>query len=106
MAVSIRPLNDRIIVRRMEEQEQMRGGLYIPDTAKEKPQGGEVLAVGNGKLLDSGQRIAIDLKAGDRILFGKYSGTEIKLDGEDYLILREDDVLGVVETTAKGKGAK
>jgi chaperonin GroES len=106
MAVSIRPLNDRIIVRRMEEQEQMRGGLYIPDTAKEKPQEGEVLAVGNGKLLDNGQRIAIDLKAGDRILFGKYSGTEIKLDGEEYLILREDDVLGVVETTAKGKGAK
>ena len=106
MAVSIRPLNDRIIVRRMEEQEQMRGGLYIPDTAKEKPQEGEVLAVGNGKLLDNGQRIAIDLKAGDRILFGKYSGTEIKLDGEEYLILREDDVLGVVETVAKGKGAK
>ena len=106
MAVSIRPLNDRIIVRRMEEQEQMRGGLYIPDTAKEKPQEGEVLAVGNGKLLDNGQRIAIDLKSGDRILFGKYAGTEIKLDGEDYLILREDDVLGVVETVAKGKGAK
>jgi chaperonin GroES len=106
MAVSIRPLNDRIIVRRMEEQEQMRGGLYIPDTAKEKPQEGEVLAVGNGKLLDNGQRIAIDLKAGDRILFGKYAGTEIKLDGEEYLILREDDVLGVVETAAKGKGAK
>jgi chaperonin GroES len=106
MAVSIRPLNDRIIVRRMEEHEQMRGGLYIPDTAKEKPQEGEVLAVGNGKLLDNGQRIAIDLKAGDRILFGKYAGTEIKLDGEEYLILREDDVLGVVETAAKGKGAK
>ena len=106
MAVSIRPLNDRIIVRRMEDQEQMRGGLYIPDTAKEKPQEGEVLAVGNGKLLDTGQRIAIDLKSGDRILFGKYAGTEIKLDGEDYLILREDDILGVVETTAKGKGAK
>jgi len=106
MAVSIRPLNDRIIVRRMEEQEQMRGGLFIPDTAKEKPQEGEVLAVGNGKLLDTGQRTPIDLKAGDRILFGKYAGTEIKLDGEEYLILREDDVLGVVETTAKGKGAK
>jgi chaperonin GroES len=106
MAVSIRPLNDRIIVRRLEEQEQMRGGLYIPDTAKEKPQEGEVLAVGNGKLLDNGQRIAIDLKSGDRILFGKYAGTEIKLDGNEYLILREDDVLGVVETTAKGKGAK
>ncbi len=106
MAASIRPLNDRIIVRRMEDQEQMRGGLYIPDTAKEKPQEGEVLAVGAGKLLETGQRIPIDLKAGDRILFGKYSGTEIKLDGEEYLILREDDVLGVVETTAKGKGAK
>jgi len=106
MAVSIRPLNDRIIVRRTEDQEQMRGGLYIPDTAKEKPQEGEVLAVGNGKLLDNGQRTPIDLKAGDRILFGKYAGTEIKLDGEEYLILREDDVLGVVETTAKGKGAK
>ena len=106
MAVNIRPLNDRIIVRRLEEQEQMRGGLYIPDTAKEKPQEGEVLAVGNGKLLDNGQRIAIDLKAGDKILFGKYAGTEIKLDGDEYLILREDDVLGVVETTAKSKGAK
>lgn len=106
MATSIRPLNDRIIVRRVEDQEQMRGGLYIPDTAKEKPQEGEVIAVGNGKLLDSGQRIAIDIKAGDRILFGKYSGTEVKLDNEEYLILREDDVLGVIEGAAKGKGAK
>jgi chaperonin GroES len=105
MAVNIRPLSDRIIVRRIEEQEQMRGGLYIPDTAKEKPQEGEVLAVGAGKLIE-GQRIPIDLKAGDRILFGKYSGTEVKLDGEDYLILREDDVLGVIQTTAKGKSAK
>jgi len=90
----------------MEEQEQMRGGLYIPDTAKEKPQEGEVLAVGNGKLLDNGTRTTIDLKPGDRVLFGKYAGTEIKLDGEELLILREDDVLGVVEGTAKGKGAK
>ncbi len=106
MASSIRPLNDRIIVKRMEEQEQMRGGLYIPDTAKEKPQEGEVLAVGNGKLLDNGTRTTIDLKPGDRVLFGKYAGTEIKLDGEELLILREDDVLGVVESTAKGKGAK
>ena len=106
MASSIRPLNDRIIVKRVEEQEQMRGGLYIPDTAKEKPQEGEVLAVGNGKLLENGTRISIDLKPGDRVLFGKYAGTEIKLDGEELLILREDDVLGVVESTAKGKGAK
>ncbi|MGE0883673.1 MAG: co-chaperone GroES [Blastocatellales bacterium] len=106
MATTIRPLNDRIIVRRVEEQEQMRGGLYIPDTAKEKPQEGEVIAVGNGKLLENGTRIAIDLKAGDKVLFGKYSGTEVKLDGEEYLILREDDILGVVEGAAKGKGAK
>lgn len=106
MATTIRPLNDRIIVRRTEDQEQMRGGLYIPDTAKEKPQEGEVIAVGNGKLLDSGQRISIDITPGDRILFGKYAGTEIKLDGEEYLILREDDVLGVVVSVAKGKGAK
>lgn len=106
MASSIRPLNDRIIVRRMEDQEQMRGGLYIPDTAKEKPQEGEVIAVGNGKLLETGQRIAIDLKPGDKVLFGKYAGTEVKLDNEEYLILREDDVLGVIEATAKGKSAK
>ncbi|MBL8190835.1 MAG: co-chaperone GroES [Acidobacteria bacterium] len=104
MATTIRPLNDRIIVRRMEDQEQMRGGLYIPDTAKEKPQEGEVIAVGNGKLLDNGTRIAIDIKAGDKVLFGKYAGTEIKLDGEEYLILREDDVLGVIEGQAKAKG--
>jgi chaperonin GroES len=106
MGTTIRPLNDRIIVRRTEEQEQMRGGLYIPDTAKEKPQEGEVIAVGNGKLLDNGTRISIDIKAGDRVLFGKYAGTEVKLDGEEYLILREDDVLGVVETVVKGKSAK
>lgn len=105
MAVNIRPLNDRIIVRRIEEQEQMRGGLYIPDTAREKPQEGEVLAVGNGKLLENGQRIPIDLKAGDRILFGKYSGTEIKLDGEDLLIMKESDVMGVIEQSASLKKA-
>ena len=106
MATTIRPLNDRIIVRRTEDQEQMRGGLYIPDTAKEKPQEGQVIAVGNGKLLENGQRVSMDVKAGDKVLFGKYAGTEIKLDGEEYLILREDDVLGVVEGAAKGKGAK
>jgi chaperonin GroES len=103
---TIRPLNDRIIVRRTEEQEQMRGGLYIPDTAKEKPQEGEVIAVGQGRILNNGDRVAMDIKVGDKVLFGKYSGTEIKLDGEEYLILREDDVLGVIEATAKGKGAK
>ncbi len=103
MATSIRPLNDRIIARRVEDQEQMRGGLFIPDTAKEKPQEGLVIAVGNGKLLENGTRIAIDLKAGDKVLFGKYSGTEIKLDGEEYLILREDDILGVIEGSSKGK---
>jgi chaperonin GroES len=93
-------------VRRIEENEQMRGGLYIPDTAKEKPQEGEVIAVGNGKVLENGTKIALDVKAGDRVLFGKYAGTEIKLDGEEYLILREDDVLGVIEGATKSKGAK
>jgi chaperonin GroES len=106
MASRIRPLHDRIIVRRIEEQEQMRGGLYIPDTAKEKPQEGEVIAVGNGKILENGTKIELDVKTGDRVLFGKYAGTEIKLDGEEYLILREDDVLGVIEAATKGKGAK
>jgi chaperonin GroES len=93
-------------VRRIEESEQMRGGLYIPDTAKEKPQEGEVIAVGNGKVLENGTKIALDVKAGDRVLFGKYAGTEIKLDGEEFLILREDDVLGVIEGATKSKGAK
>ena len=106
MASKIRPLHDRIIVRRIEESEQMRGGLYIPDTAKEKPQEGEVIAVGNGKVLENGTKIALDVQAGDRVLFGKYSGTEIKLDGQEFLILREDDVLGVIESATKGKGAK
>ena len=103
----IKPLQDRVIVRRIEEKEQVRGGIIIPDTAKEKPQEGEVIAVGNGKLLDSGIRIEPGVKAGDKVLFGKYSGTEIKLDGEEYLILREDEILGIIETTAhtKGKGA-
>jgi chaperonin GroES len=94
--MNLRPLHDRILVRRVEEGEQMRGGLYIPDTAKEKPQEGEVVAVGNGKLLDSGERTTLDVKAGDKILFGKYSGSEVKIDGEEYLILREDEILGVL----------
>jgi chaperonin GroES len=94
--MNLRPLHDRILVRRLEDDEQMRGGLYIPDTAKEKPQQAEVVAVGNGKLLENGDRIAPDIKAGDRILFGKYSGSEVKIDGEEYLILREDEILGVL----------
>ena len=104
MAQSIRPLRDRVIVRRVEEQEQVRGGIYIPDTAKEKPQEGEVIAVGNGRILDNGSKVELDVKAGDRVLFGKYAGTEIKLDGDEYLILREDDILGVIEGASKAKG--
>ncbi len=95
--MSLRPLHDRLLVRRIEEGEQIRGGIVIPDTAKEKPQQGEVVAAGSGKLLESGERAALDLKAGDKILFGKYSGSEVRLEGEDYLILREDEVLAVLE---------
>ena len=94
--MNLRPLHDRVLVRRLEEKETMRGGIIIPDTAKEKPQQAEVVAVGGGKLLEDGQRAAVDVKAGDRILFGKYSGSDIKIDGEEYLILREDEILGVV----------
>ena len=95
--MNLRPLHDRILVRRLEEKEAMRGGIIIPDTAKEKPQQAEVVAIGSGKLLEDGQRASIDVKAGDRILFGKYSGSEIKLDGDEYLILREDEILAVLE---------
>jgi len=94
--MKVRPLHDRLVVRRIEEKETAKGGIIIPDTAKEKPQEGEVLAVGNGKTLDSGIKITLDVKVGDKILFGKYSGTEIKIDGEDVLILREDEVLAVL----------
>lgn len=94
--MKLRPLHDRILVRRLEEQEAMRGGIIIPDSAKEKPQQAEVIAVGNGKLLEDGQRAAPDVKAGDRILFGKYSGADIRIEGEEYLILREDEILGVL----------
>jgi chaperonin GroES len=99
--MNIRPLYDRIVVKRLEEKEQMQGGLYIPDTAKEKPQEGEVVAVGKGKRLEDGKVIALDVKVGDRILFGKYSGSDIKLDGEEYLIMREDEVLGILESATK-----
>jgi len=94
--MKVRPLHDRLLVRRIEEKETAKGGIIIPDTAKEKPQEGKVLAVGNGKVLDNGTKIALEVKAGDKILFGKYSGTEIKIDGEEVLILREDEVLAVL----------
>jgi chaperonin GroES len=96
VAMNVRPLHDRLIVRRIEEKETVKGGIIIPDTAKEKPQEGEVIAVGNGKLLENGTKVPLDVKAGDRILFGKYSGTDIRIDGQEYLILREDEVLAVV----------
>jgi len=96
-SVSIRPLHDRIIVRRLEEGEQKIGGIIIPDTAKEKPQQGKVIAAGNGKLKDDGKRAPLDVKAGDLILFGKYTTQEVKLDGEEYLIMREDEVLAVID---------
>ena len=95
--MNIRPLYDRIVVKRIEEQETKVGGLFIPDSAKEKPQEGEVVAVGKGKRLEDGKVVALDVQKGDRILFGKYSGQEIKLDGEDYLIMKEEEVLGVIE---------
>jgi chaperonin GroES len=98
--MNIRPLHDRIIVHRLEEGEQQIGGIIIPDTAKEKPQQGTVIAVGNGKAKDDGKLIPLDVKTGDRILFGKYAGQEIKLDGEEYLIMKEDDVLAVVNAEA------
>jgi chaperonin GroES len=99
--MKIRPLYDRIVVKRIEEQETVRGGIIIPDTAKEKPQEGEVMAVGHGKRLDDGKLVPLDVKVGDRILFGKYSGSDIKLDGDEYLIMREDEVLGVLEAEPK-----
>jgi chaperonin GroES len=100
--MNIRPLHDRIVVKRIDEEtEKTASGLYIPDSAKEKPQQGEVVAVGNGKRNDKGEREALDVKAGDRILFGKYSGSDIKIDGTEYLIMREDEVLGVLEGGSK-----
>ncbi len=108
MATKIRPLHDRVIVRRIEEGEQVRGGIIIPDTAKEKPQEGEVVAAGEGKYKEDGTRQALDVKKGDRVLFGKYSGSEIKMDGEELLIMREDEILGIIERAgaASGTGKK
>jgi chaperonin GroES len=102
--MKIRPLYDRIVVKRIEQEQQMHGGLYIPDSAKEKPQEGEVVAVGKGKRLEDGKVIPLDVEVGNRILFGKYSGSDIKLDGEELLIMREDEVLGILD--AQPKAAK
>jgi len=110
MAVNIKPLHDRVIVRRIEEGEQVRGGIIIPDTAKEKPQEGEVVAVGLGKYKEDGTRQALDVKKGDLVLFGKYSGSEIKIDGEELMIMREDEILGIIAragaATSTKKGGK
>jgi chaperonin GroES len=94
--MKVRPLHDRLLVRRIEEKETLKSGIIIPDTAKEKPQEGEVLAIGNGKILENGTKLALDVKVGDKILFGKYTGTEVKIDGKEVLILREDEVLAVL----------
>ena len=95
--MNIRPLNDRVIVKRFDEEERTKGGIIIPDNAKEKPQQGEVIAVGSGKVLEDGKKIPLEVKKGDRVLFGKYSGTEIKIDGTEYLMMREEDILVIVE---------
>ncbi len=104
--MTLRPLHDRILVKRIEEKETVKGGIIIPDTAKEKPQEGEVVAVGNGKKTEDGKIIPLDIKAGDRILFGKYSGNDIKIDDQEYLILREDEILGVLEVAKSAAGSR
>lgn len=101
--MKLRPLHDRILVRRLEPEETLKGGIIIPDTAKEKPQEGVVIAVGNGKILENGTRLEMSVSEGDHILFGKYSGSEVKIEGEEYLILKEDDVLAVTEGAGKSK---
>ncbi len=103
--MGFRPLHDRVLVRRIEQDDKTSGGIIIPDTAKEKPQEGEVVAVGAGNRDETGKLVALDVQAGDRILFGKWSGTEVKLDGEDLLIMKESDILGVIEAEAKAKAA-
>ena len=103
--LNFRPLHDRVVVRRVESEEKTAGGIIIPDTAKEKPSEGEVVAVGSGARDDNGAVIAMDVKAGDRILFGKWSGTEVKVDGEELLIMKESDIMGIIEGTAAGKAA-
>jgi chaperonin GroES len=103
--MKVRPLHDRVLIKRIEEQETVRGGIIIPDSAKEKPQEGEVVAVGTGKRLENGTITALEVKEGDRVLFGKYSGTEIKVDGQEYLILREDEILAIFNNANAGKSA-
>jgi chaperonin GroES len=103
--MKVKPLHDRILIKRVEEKETVKGGIIIPDTAKEKPQEGEVIAVGGGKKTEEGKVIPLDVKAGDRILFGKYSGTEIKIDDQEYLIIREDEVLGILEAAKQPAAA-
>ena len=103
MAQKLTPLHDRVVIRRIEEQETVRGGIIIPDTAKEKPQEGEVIAVGKGKSNEEGKVFPLDVKPGDRVLFGKYAGTEIKIDGQDFLILREEEILGILQGAGKTK---
>ncbi len=104
--MKIRPLHDRILIKRVAEEETVRGGIIIPDSAKEKPQEGEVIAVGNGKILENGQRVPLDVKEGNRILFGKYAGSDIKIEEQEYLILREDEVLGILADAAKPAGKR
>jgi chaperonin GroES len=104
--MTIRPLHDRVVIKRIEEQETVKGGIIIPDSAKEKSQEGEVVAVGTGKTLENGSVASLDVREGDRILFGKYSGTEIKVDAQDYLILREDEIIGILIQAGKAAGKK
>jgi chaperonin GroES len=106
MKINIKPLHDRVIVKRIDEGEQVRGGIIIPDTAKEKPQEGEVIAAGLGKYREDGSRQALDVSAGDRVLFGKYGGSEIKIDGEDLLIMREEEILGIISRAGAAAGGK
>jgi len=104
--MKLRPLHDRVLIKRIEEQETVKGGIIIPDSAKEKSQEGEVIAAGTGKILENGTTLPVEVKAGDRILFGKYSGTEIKIEGQDYIILREDEIIGILAETGKSAGKK
>ena len=105
MATTIRPLHDRVIIKRIDDEAQVRGGIFIPDTAREKPQQGEVIAAGEGKFREDGTRQPLDVRMGDRVLFGKFSGSEVKLDDQEYLIMREDEILGIFATATKKKAA-